>query len=291
MPRLHDAQIDVPDAVVRSLVNAQFPQWSGLALRPLASDGTINRVDLLGDDLVVRMPFIDWGAGDVEWDAHVLPLLARTLPTDVPMLVARGSPGPGMPWEWGVYELLHGRHPDPADPHDEDALAAGLVTAVQAMRAIPDVGRPTLSAFAPATDDARTRPRLDELNNAAATAAWDAALTTPAHSGKPVLVHGDLMPGNLFIQTEPTRLTAILDWAAAGMGDPALDLLPAWMCLTGRTRPAFLAALGADDHEVTRARAYAVRKIAWGLPYYAQTNPGFAATLRHALGEVEREVA
>ena len=132
MNRLHEGQLDVSDALVRELVDSQFPEWAALPLTTLASDGTVNRVDLLGEDLVVRIPIIEWGATDVERDAELLPMLAEALPIAVPTLVGRGAPAGTLPWEWGVYGRLPGRHPALGDPADEDALLPGLIATVGA---------------------------------------------------------------------------------------------------------------------------------------------------------------
>lgn len=49
---------------VDRLLAGQFPQWTDLPLRPVASAGTDNALDRLGDGLVVRLPRIHWAVGD-----------------------------------------------------------------------------------------------------------------------------------------------------------------------------------------------------------------------------------
>jgi aminoglycoside phosphotransferase (APT) family kinase protein len=283
MARLHVEQIALPDAVVRGLVDAQFPQWSGLELRRVPSDGTIHRVDRLGDELVVRMPFIGWAVEDVERDARRLPLLAAALPVEVPTLVAQGEPGDGMPWRWGVYRWLGGRHPVPLD--DDAAVTDGLVEIVLALRAMPPVGDASPVPF-DAAADLETRPRVAALHSAAALEAWDAAVSLAPNPAAPSgWLHGDLMPGNLLLRDG--RVTGILDWGASGVGDLAYDLLGAWTCLGPAARRRFLSAVDATDEQVARAKGYAVRKVAWGLRYYRESLPGFAAVLSHTLAQIE----
>ena len=286
MPRLHDDQIELPDALVRQLVDDQFPRWYNLQLRRLASDGTIHRIDRLGDDYVVRLPFIDWAVEDVDRDAERLPLLAAALPVAVPELVGRGVPAPGMPWKWGVYRWLEGRHPTPGE--DDATLAPALVDAVLALRAMPAVGEPSPSAFDASAVDDKTRPRVVSLGSKAALAAWDKAVRLPRDPGPASgWLHGDLMPGNLLM--EGGALTGIIDWGASGVGDPALDLLAAWTCLGPSGRAHFLGALEASPAQITRARALAVNKVAWGLEYYSDSNPGFAAVLAFTLKQIESD--
>ena len=288
-PRLHEGQLDITSARVRELVDSQFPQWADLPLAALESTGTVNRVDLLGDDLVVRIPIIEWGATDVARDAELLPMLAGVLPVEVPELVGRGTPTDDLPWAWGVYSRLAGKHPVLGNPADEDALLPGLIALVQDLRALPAAGSPSPSGFDAAADDTHTRSKVDALENPALAAAWDAAIEARPHKGSGVFIHGDLMPTNLFIADSPANpgLTGVLDWAAAGIGDPAFDLLPAWACLTSRTRATFLDALGATGDEIARARGYAARKVAWGLEYYRESLPGFAAQLAFMLEQLE----
>jgi len=284
MPRLHDEQIDLPDALVRQLVDDQFPQWADLPLRRLPSDGTIHRVDRLGDDMVVRLPFIGWAVEDVALDADRLPRLAAALPVDVPELLGRGKPARGMPWHWGVYRWLDGRHPVPGD--DDAILALALADAVLALRSMAPEGPASPAAFNAARDDERTRDKVLALESPAALEAWEAAVSLgdePATASG--WVHGDLMPGNLLLQGD--RLTGILDWGASGVGDPALDLLGAWTCLGAAGRAVYLDALGASEEQVVLTRALAVRKVAWGLEYYRETLPGFTRAMEWTLSQVE----
>ena len=287
MPRLHDGQIELPDELVRELVDRQFPQWSALPLRRIGSAGTIHRVDRLGEELVVRMPFIDWAVEDVPLDAKRLPRLAAALPVDVPELLGEGQPAPGMPWRWGVYRWLEGTHPVPGD--DDAALGRQLADAVIALRSMPPVGNASPVPFRPA-DDAASRPKVQALGSPAALAAWDAGASLErepaAASG---WIHGDLMPGNLLMRAG--RLTGIIDWGASGVGDPSFDLLAAWTCLGPEGRGTYLAALGCTPAQIALARAYAVKKVAWGLPYYRESLPGFAAALAHTLAQIEHDAA
>lgn len=300
-PRLHEAQADVPHSLVARLIADQAPQWSHLPLTPLSSDGTVHRVDLLGTDMVVRVPIIDWGEDEAGDDSIRLPLLATALaPTGVrvPTQLFRGEPAAGMAWHWGVYRRLPGRHPDPTSPGDQRALVDGLSAVIRALRAnqaLHALGTGAAAIFDFQADDAATRPHVVALGSGPALAAWDAAVELAARepAAPTSWVHGDLLPGNLLIEDVltglPPRLTGVIDWGASGIGDPALDLLPAWACLHAPARRELLEAVGATPTQIVRARAYAVRKAAWGVPYYARTLPSFAATLEYALAQVESD--
>jgi aminoglycoside phosphotransferase (APT) family kinase protein len=122
------------------------------------------------------------------------------------------------------------------------------------------------------------------IDIAASTAAWDAALQTPAWSGPPVWVHGDLSPGNLLLQDG--WLTGVVDFGGLGVGDPACDLIAAWNLLPAGTRRVFHAELGVDDAMVARGRGWALSVALIQLPYYRDTNPALAANARHVIREV-----
>ena len=72
--RMHADEVDTDIDLVVRLLAAQFPQWAGLPMRPVPSAGTDNALYRLGDDMVVRLPRIDWAIGDVakeqQWHAH-----------------------------------------------------------------------------------------------------------------------------------------------------------------------------------------------------------------------------
>jgi aminoglycoside phosphotransferase (APT) family kinase protein len=82
------------------------------------------------------------------------------------------------------------------------------------------------------------------------------------------------------------RLSAVIDWGAAGVGDPTVDLIVAWNLLPAHVRPLFREALAVDEDTWLRGRAWALSISIIQLPYYQHTNPVLAANSRHVVTEV-----
>jgi aminoglycoside phosphotransferase (APT) family kinase protein len=93
-----------------------------------------------------------------------------------------------------------------------------------------------------------------------------------------------MMPGN--IVTRNGRLTAVIDFGTAGLGDPSQDLIVAWMLLPASVRPAFRRAIGTDDATWLRGRARALSMALGHLDYYRDTNPVMADNARYTIREI-----
>jgi aminoglycoside phosphotransferase (APT) family kinase protein len=162
---------------------------------------------------------------------------------------------------------------------------AGL-RAIEPVAGAPRAGRRPLREL-----DAATRTAIGSLPGAisrdAATAAWERALQAPAWQGTAVWIHTDLLRSNLLVNGG--RLSAVIDFGAAGIGDPAADVIAAWSVFGRTGRAAFRAALGVDDGTWDRARGFALHQAVLIIPYYAKTNPAFAASARRTVGEILAE--
>ena len=295
--KMHADEVATDTALVRRLVAGQFPHWADLPIAPVPSAGTDNALYRLGDDLVVRMPRIAWATGQIERERRWLPVLAPHLPLAIPEPLAVGEPAEGFPWGWSVYRWLDGENATLDRFADPDEAARDLARFIHALQSVDPTGGPqpnpeTLGRGVPlATRDAKTREAIAAcdglIDTRAAYAAWDAALSAPVWQGPPVWLHGDLQSGNLL--AVGGRLTAVIDFGAMAIGDPACDLMVAWNLFTADARAAFREAIAVDDATWARGRGWALSPALVALPYYRETNPGLAAIARHAIAEVLSE--
>ena len=99
---------NIDAALVRRLVDRQFPQWADLPIRPVAFGGWDNRTFHLGDAMTVRLPSAATYALQVEKEQRWLPRLAPLLPLPIPAPLAMGKPGEGFPWPWSIYRWIDG---------------------------------------------------------------------------------------------------------------------------------------------------------------------------------------
>jgi len=222
-----------------------------------------------------------------------LPRLAPFLPLAIPVPLAKGKPGEGYPWHWSVYRWLEGENATIehiADPRQSAIDLAQFITALQQIVAAggPPPGPHNSSRGEPlAMRDTRTRDAIATLQGTldadAVTTVWDAAIEVPAWHGPPVWLHGDLQSGNLL--AVQGRLSAVIDFGCLGVGDPACDVMAAWICLSAETRDIFRAALPIDDATWARGRGWALSVGLIALPYYQNTNPVLAGIARRAIHE------
>ena len=103
-------------------------------------------------------------------------------------------------------------------------------------------------------------------------------------------MHADQIPTDLGLVRRllaaDGRLTAVIDWGGLGVGDPAIELLPAWNLFEGESRAAFREALAVDDATWTRGRGLALSQALAALTYYLETNPAIVRWARHMIREV-----
>lgn len=269
----HDNEVAVDEGLVRRLLHAQFPAWADLPLEIVEPSGTDHTIYRLGDEMVVRMPIVEWATRQAAKEARWVPFLAPQLPLTLPMPLTMGEPGEGYPWNWSIVSWIDGERATP-DNVDLDTAAVDLAQFVKALHACDPTGGPEAGVNTgqrglpvrlgdPFVRDAATK--LDGLCDVtAALEAWDEVLAAPDWDRPAVWFHGDLA-WNLI--AKEGRLVGVID-SGYGVGDPACDLMPGWTFFRGASRRRFFDAVGLDEATRTRARGWALAPAFVGLSYY-----------------------
>ncbi|WP_371681469.1 aminoglycoside phosphotransferase family protein [Streptomyces sp. NBC_01276] len=289
---MHADEAETDEGLVRRLLRGQFPRWAELPVRRLESGGTVNAIYRVGPGLTVRLPLTAGGAGTLEREAHWLPRLAPLVPVPVPEVAGLGRAAEGYPWGWAVHRWIDGEVLVEGRTDDPGRLARDLAAFVTALRGAElGAGPPAHRGRPLAAADADTRAAIEELRRTdepfdagAALAAWEESLAAPGWTGEPRWIHSDLMPSNLL--GADGRLAAVIDFGTAGLGDPAVDLIPAWNLLPAAARRVFREAVDTDDATWARGRGWALSMAVIQLPYYRGTNPVISANARYVIRQV-----
>ncbi|MEU1686503.1 aminoglycoside phosphotransferase family protein [Micromonospora sp. NPDC005707] len=284
---MHVDEVRTDAALVRRLIAGQFPRWADRPVTPVPSGGTDNAIYRLGDELTVRLPRIASAVKQVEFEHEWLPVLAKHLPVAVPQPCAVGRPADGYPWPWAVHRWVDGEHPTGGNT-DPRGFAADLGELVGGLRRADTAGARTGYRSGPLSGRDEylrewTEAARGMVDTDAVLAIWEDALAAPAWDGPPVWTHGDLLAGNVLVRGG--RLRGVIDFGAAGVGDPACDAMAAWTLLDSDTRDVFRETAGFDDATWARGKGWALTFIS-ALTYYRETNPTMYALAKRAVGAV-----
>ncbi|MFG3052695.1 aminoglycoside phosphotransferase family protein [Kitasatospora sp. NPDC048239] len=281
----HENEIRVDEAVVRSLLREQRPEWADLPVAP-AGAGTDNTMYRLGGQLLVRLPRTADNAEAVRKEQSWLPRLAPHLACRIPEPVHAGTPGAAFPLAWSVYRWIDGDEVGPGSVTDWPAFGADLAAAVQSLHSAPLMGAARQGELSwyrggglqecdgwvgERFDDCRAIQGLD-LDLDRLRRLWRSALALPEPSGRQVWLHGDLKPTNLLVRQG--RLHAVIDFGALSVGFPDAEHAPLWDLPPG-ARQAYWEAMSLDDVTWQRARAWAIAVGLSGVSYYWHTYPAF----------------
>jgi aminoglycoside phosphotransferase (APT) family kinase protein len=291
---MHRDQLTVTADTVRSLLSAQFPQWRRLAVRSVSSQGTVNALFRLGDELVARFPL---QPGDVAATRHWLEkeaqaareLFGRTR-FCTPEPAALGEPGPGYPLPWSVQTWLPGNTATDDDPGQSAGFASDLAEFIGGVRAIDTAGR-VFSGHGRGGDlhshDAWMQTCFERsaelLDVPALRRLWSELRELPRRAPD-TMAHGDLIPGNILVRGG--RLSGVIDVGGLKPADPALDLVSAWHLLEPGPRQVLRTDLGCDDLDWERGRAWAFEQAMGLVWYYRLSNPVISAMGRRTLERI-----
>ena len=295
---MHDDQVDVTTDIVATLIQEQFPQWSGEAIRLLPSTGTVNAIFRIGNDLSARFPLRPADAAEalavLEQEARASAELALVSRFPVPEPVALGKPGAGYPMPWSIQTWLPGTVASDADPSGSNAFAEDLAAFIAAVRGAETRGRvfngDNRGGVLAHHDDWMARCfeesegllDVDRLRQV-----WSHFRELP-RTAADVMSHGDLIPGNVLVAGD--RLSGVLDTGGFGPADPALDLVGAWHLLQQGPRDVLRRTLGCDDLEWERGKAWAFEQAMGVVWYYVESNPTMSGMGRRTLDRVLRSM-
>lgn len=286
--KMHPHEIAIDSELVKRLIAKQFPQWSKLSITPVNSSGTDNAIYRLGKDMVIRLPRIASAAPHIDKEYTWLPRLAPHLQLAIPVPLAKGMPAEGYPWPWLMYQWLDGKNATQT-PLDLDQAAVALGHFVVDLQKVSITNAPISQRGRPLyTLDTEVRAALNALHGvidvAAVTMIWQKVLAAPVWHGAPVWIHADLHAGNILVTKG--KITAVIDFGMAGIGDPACDIMAAWTLLSPETRNIFRSLVHVDDGTWERGRGWALSFSVIALPYYKNTNPTLATIALRTINEI-----
>ncbi|MGP1354900.1 phosphotransferase [Roseicyclus sp.] len=295
---MHAQTVPVTEAQIRDALATGAPAFAGLPVTPLVHGGTETRVFRLGEHHLLRMPLELQMARIFANEARCLQhmrLFGHHLPLAFPRVEAIGRIATNPPLPWTIQPWIEGEDATVAMPSDQGDLADRLAAF---LRALHGMRPPDIVALGPrggplAPDDSAFRRSLNDAAAAGLTglgpaiAAWEAGLSARPWDGRPVWLHGDLVPGNLIIAHG--KLVAVIDWSFVTLGDPAYDLIPAWFLLDPPARSRFLDQLDPDAATVARGRARVAWQCVMALPYYLDRNPAMVGLARRGLAALETD--
>ncbi|MBP9694650.1 MAG: aminoglycoside phosphotransferase family protein [Alphaproteobacteria bacterium] len=281
--------------LARKLIAKQFPECAGLPITDVEKQGHDNRTYRLGDHMLIRMPTAADYALKVPKEQELLPELAKRLNVSIPAPIKMGKPSADYPYPFSIYKWLSGKSINLLSLIDQEKeqLAVDLAKFLKELQAINDVEGPEpgqhnwwrgdhVSVY---DKGAREQiPELAEIIDAGkALALWDKACATKWDK-KPVWIHGDFAIGNILV--DRGKLSAVIDFGGAAVGDPACDLVIAWTYLSGKAREIFISKMDMDTDTWIRARAWALWKATFELCQIADKNSSEAEVQKQIIDEV-----
>lgn len=220
-------EVQIDDALVGSLLRAQFPD---LAILPLGTrhEGGDNVTIRLGDTLAVRLPRRGQGETHIATEFGWRPSISTKWTFPVSRPIRMGQPTESFPWRWSVVTWLDGVPAYDSPLSAEGARDLGLALAQVHVAMPPNAPRNPFRSTPLAARAERLSRRLEAL------IAWHGNVVHPdvAHTifqlgaaqdpGPVTWTHLDLHGLNVI--TLDGRLGGILEWSHAAAGDPAADL-------------------------------------------------------------------
>ena len=283
--------------LAHKLILEQFPEYSNLPITDVEKQGHDNRTYRLGEQMLIRMPTAADYALKVPKEQELLPGLAKRVSVSIPAPIKMGKPSADYPYPFSIYKWLSGKSINllTLTDQEKEQLAFDMAKFLKELQAIMDIKGPEPGQHSwwrgdhVSIYDKGAREQIAELaeiiDAGQALALWDKANATRWNK-QPIWIHGDFAMGNILM--DGGKLSAVIDFGGAAVGDPACDLVIAWTYLSGKAREIFISEIETtmDSDTWLRARAWALWKATFELCQIVDKNSDEADLQKRIIDEV-----
>ena len=247
--------VNISPHLAHQLIIQQFPEYAHLPVTEVEKQGHDNRTYRLGDEMLIRLPTAESYALKVPKEQELLPKLAPQLSMRIPTPIKSGTPSQDYPYPFSIYKWLKGTSLNllTLDKEETKSLAFDLATFLKELQGIKNVDGPKpglhnwwrgdpVSVYDKDTQQ-QIASLTDIINTDKAMTLWKSACRTTWNRPS-VWIHGDLAVGNMVLLDG--CLSGIIDFGGMALGDPACDLVIAWIFLEGKARDIFMGEMDLD---------------------------------------------
>lgn len=237
-----DRPLDVE--MVGDLVRSQFPSVEAAIVEPIG-DGWDFDVFEVNRQWVFRFPKRREYDSRFLTELTLLDEVAGHLPLSVPAYDFRGQSSEAFPYHFGGYAKLHGQAATVVRLSKSAAMdvAAQLGGFLDCLHRCDTPKIRSLDLYGPAdhgTTDAQRRETLgyleklkDSMRASVYNSCWaffqDSSRMPSDYDGPLRVLHDDLLPGHILVNSKAGCVSGIIDWSDAAFGDPMSDFVGLWM--------------------------------------------------------------
>lgn len=237
-----DRSLTLNDA--SALIKQFFPAIDARHLKHIGSGWEFDAY-LTTDGWVFRFPRRAEGVALFDAERRVHKLVMGRIPPGIaiPRVQFVGQPSPSFPYPFAGHAFIPGVAADEVDSDFLPSLAQQIGKTLGAVHAIPERTAREAGLLEMDVDDEGRRewfeqrlatlaslPDIDPVVDRAAAWVSQVPLPHPRFEGPLRFIHHDLSPEHVLVDPETGRLTGIIDWTDAILGDAARDFvfLVAW---------------------------------------------------------------
>lgn len=223
------------EQLVASLVQQRFTDIAATTVRRVG-EGWDNEVFLVDDTWMFRFPRYAEQVPWLEREIELMPVVGGALGPLVPAFEKIGEPSDAFPYPFVGYRRLDGVGSDTVVLRDADALATDVADAYTRLHTV-DASRVsrTPDGWEDDTWEHWRTHNPEDVEELAALLPADVreralpfilgAVDPPPPAPSRVLVHNDIGADHVLVDPSTGRLTGLIDWSDAMVGDAVLDFV------------------------------------------------------------------
>ncbi len=228
--------MDTKEAKYVAYIRSKYPEMELIKTEGNYTDGKYGDIVIVNDKDVFKFSKFDWSVGHIDNEVNILRIISKSLSTAVPQAesiekgVARFNLIKGEPLYRNTILQMRLRM--------QEMLAEQLGTFLRQLHSIPLKG--TISKSIQEYQNTRSYeewlemyeeverkvfPYCDSFSREYYTQIFKPLLSDESFASyQPTLIHGDLMPYHIIYSKNSNRISGVIDFGLAGIGDPAVDI-------------------------------------------------------------------